>query len=139
MKKNITKKEETIKDYSNDSKIEETEEVKVEKELPIELIAEKIKKEQGLKEVFITEMEGTDIKLIWRRLKRSEFKKIITDTYSENSDLAFYEKQDAFARAVILYPENVDEIIEEYAGIADYIASEMIAKTGFGLSRTKAV
>lgn len=133
MKKNNTKKEEVIKDQVT------SEEVKVEKTKPIEMIAEELKEKYKLKEVFITEISGTDLQIIWKRLKRSEYKEILTDTYSEDPDLAFYEKQEAFAKKVILYPENVDELIEDFAGISDYIASETMIKTGFGITSTKAV
>ena len=105
--------------------------------MPIDLIAKKIKEEQGLKEVFITEV--ADIEIIWRKLKRSEYKEIMTNEYPENEDLAFYEKQEAIARKVILYPENAEELIEEFAGISDIVASETMVKTGFGLTNTKAV
>ncbi len=134
MKKNTTKKE-----ITKQEDVVSEEEIKVEKPSPIDLIAEKIKKEYGLKEVFITEISGTDLQIIWKRLKRSEYKEILTDTYSEDPDLAFYEKQEAFARKVILYPENVEELLEDFAGIADFIASETMIKTGFGLTSTKAV
>lgn len=116
---------------------ETNEDVNVEKAMPIDLIAKKIKEEQGLKEVFITEV--ADIEIIWRKLKRSEYKEIMTNEYPENEDLAFYEKQEAIARKVILYPENAEELIEEFAGISDIVASETMVKTGFGLTNTKAV
>ena len=116
---------------------ETNEDINVEKAMPIDLIAKKIKEEQGLKEVFITEV--ADIEIIWRKLKRSEYKEIMTNEYPENEDLAFYEKQEAIARKFILYPENAEELIEEFAGISDIVASETMVKTGFGLTNTKAV
>lgn len=115
----------------------ENEEVKVDKEKLIEQTAEEIKEKYGLREVFITNV--ADMYIVWRKLKRSEYKEIMTQTYSENEDLAFYEKQDDIARKVILYPENVEELIEEFAGVSDIIASETMVKTGFGLTETKAV
>lgn len=111
--------------------------VEVKQEKTIEQIAEDIKKEQGLKEVFITDI--ADQKVIWRKLKRSEYKEIMTREYSENEDLAYFEKQDFVASKVILYPENVEELLEDFAGIADIIATETMVKTGFGLTETKAV
>lgn len=115
----------------------EIEAVEVKQEKTIEQIAEDIKKEQGLKEVFITDI--ADQKVIWRKLKRSEYKEIMTREYSENEDLAYFEKQDFVASKVILYPENVEELLEDFAGIADIIATETMVKTGFGLTKTKAV
>ena len=115
----------------------EVEAVEVKQEKTIEQIAEDIKKEQGLKEVFITDI--ADQKVIWRKLKRSEYKEIMTREYSENEDLAYFEKQDFVASKVILYPENAEELLEDFAGIADIIATETMVKTGFGLTETKAV
>lgn len=115
----------------------EVEAVEVKQEKIIEQIAEDIKKEHGLKEVFITDV--ADQKVIWRKLKRSEYKEVMTREYDENEDLAYFEKQDFVASKVILYPENVEELLEDFAGIADIIATETMVKTGFGITETKAV
>lgn len=115
----------------------EVEAVEVKQEKIIEQIAEDIKKEHGLKEVFITDI--ADQKVIWRKLKRSEYKEVMTREYDENEDLAYFEKQDFVASKVILYPENVEELLEDFAGIADIIATETMVKTGFGITETKAV
>ena len=111
--------------------------VEVKKEKTIEMIADEIKTKHGLKEVFITDI--ADQKVIWRKLKRSEYKEVMTATFDENEEIAYYERQDAVAKKVILYPENVDELIEEYAGISDIIATETMVKTGFGLTNTRSV
>lgn len=115
----------------------EVEAIEVKQEKTIEQIAEDIKKEHGLKEVFITDI--ADQKVIWRKLKRSEYKEVMTREYDENEDLAYFEKQDFVASKVILYPENVEELLEDFAGIADIIATETMVKTGFGITETKAV
>ena len=115
----------------------EVEAVEVKQEKTIEQIAKDIKKEHGLKEVFITDI--ADQKVIWRKLKRSEYKEVMTREYDENEDLAYFEKQDFVASKVILYPENVEELLEDFAGIADIIATETMVKTGFGITETKAV
>ena len=115
----------------------EVEAVEVKQEKTIQQIAEDIKKEHGLKEVFITDI--ADQKVIWRKLKRSEYKEVMTREYDENEDLAYFEKQDFVASKVILYPENVEELLEDFAGIADIIATETMVKTGFGITETKAV
>lgn len=104
---------------------------------PIEVLAEKIKKKLGLKEIFITTIADQDI--IWRKLKRSEYREIMTTQYNENKDLDYYEREEDIARKVILYPENVEEILEDFAGIADTIAGQTMLKTGFGVNETKTV
>lgn len=108
---------------------------KIEREKTVEAIAEGFKKDH--KEVFITDMAG--IQIIWRKLKRSEYKELMTEEFSENEELQFLEKQDFIAKKVILYPENVEELIEEYAGISEIIATETMLRTGFGLTNTRTV
>ena len=115
----------------------EVEAVEVKQQKTIEQFAEDIKKEHGLKEVFITDI--ADQKVIWRKLKRSEYKEVMTREYDENEDLAYFEKQDFGASKVILYHENVEDLLEDFAGIADIIATETMVKTGFGITETKAV
>lgn len=63
----------------------------------------------------------------------------MTSEFSENEELQFLEKQDFIAKKVILYPENVEELIEEYAGVSEIIATETMLKTGFGLTNTRTV
>lgn len=130
-------KKSTVKKMEFTDAVANTEDVVLEKEESIDVIAEKIKKEHGLKEVFITDIAGQ--KVIWRTLKRSEYKEAMTTNFDENEDLAYYERQDFVASKVILYPENAEELIEEFAGISDIIATETMVKTGFGLSNTKTV
>lgn len=130
-------KKSTVKKMEFTDAVANTEDVVLKKEESIDVIAEKIKKEHGLKEVFITDIAGQ--KVIWRTLKRSEYKEAMTTNFDENEDLAYYERQDFVASKVILYPENAEELIEEFAGISDIIATETMVKTGFGLSNTKTV
>lgn len=100
-----------------------------------EKIAQQLKKEHG--EVFITKIAGLEV--IWRKLKRSEYKEAMTIKFSENEDIQYFERQEFMAKKVILYPENVDRLLEDYAGIADIVATETMIKTGFGIANTKAV
>lgn len=114
--------------------IEEKQEI-IEKEKTIEIIAEELKKEH--KEVYVTDIAG--LQIIWRKLKRSEYKELMTTKFDDNEELEFLEKQDFVAKKVILYPENVEELLEEYAGVADLIATETMIRTGFGLTNTRAI
>ena len=115
-------------------KIEEQQEI-IEKEKTVEAIAEDLKKIH--KEVYITDIAG--LQIIWRKLKRSEYKELMTTKFDDNEELEFLEKQDFVAKKVILYPENVEQLLEEYAGVADLIATETMIKTGFGLTNTRAI
>ena len=112
-------------------------EVKKEEEImpptEAELAAEELKK--TYKEVFITEV--ADIQIVWRKLKRSEYKEAMSKQFSENADINYFERQEFMARKVILFPENIDELLEDYAGVSDIIATETMVKTGFGITTTK--
>ena len=107
----------------------------IEIEKTVEAIAEGLKKDH--KEVFITDMAG--LQIVWRKLKRSEYKELMTTEFSENEELQFLERQEFIAKKVILYPYNVEELVEEYAGVAEIIATETMLRTGFGLTNTRAV
>ena len=121
-----TKKKETV---------ERAEETKVIQLSEVEILANQLKEEHG--EVFVTNIAG--IQIIWRKLKRSEYKEIMSTKFDDNEDIQYFERQDAMAKKVILYPENVERLLEDYAGVSDIIATETMIKTGFGIANTKAV
>ena len=131
MKKEVVKKTSTKKKET----VEQTEETKVIQLSEVELLANQLKEEHG--EVFVTNIAG--IQIIWRKLKRSEYKEIMSTKFDDNEDIQYFERQDAMAKKVILYPENVERLLEDYAGVSDIIATETMIKTGFGIANTKAV
>lgn len=128
-------KKETVKKTTSTNKKEVEEKVK-EVELSLaEKAADTLKAKHG--EVFITTVAG--IQIVWRKLKRSEYKEAMAIKFHENEDINYFERQDFMAKKVILYPENVDLLIEDYAGVSDIIATETMVKTGFGIANTKVV
>lgn len=134
MKKETVKKTTSTKKKVTEEQVEEV--VETVKELsPAETAAEKLKEIHG--DVFITTV--ADVEIVWRKLKRSEYKEAMSIKFDENEDINYFERQDFMAKKVILYPENVDSLLEDYAGISDIIATETMVKTGFGIANTKAV
>ena len=134
MKKETDKKTTSTKKKVTEEQVEEV--VETVKELsPAETAAEKLKEIHG--DVFITTV--ADVEIVWRKLKRSEYKEAMSIKFDENEDINYFERQDFMAKKVILYPENVDSLLEDYAGISDIIATETMVKTGFGIANTKAV
>lgn len=131
MKKEVVKKTATAKKKEEVAQ-EETQVIQLS---DVAILANQLKEEHG--EVFLTEIAG--IEIIWRKLKRSEYKEIMSKKYDDNEDIQYFERQDAMAKKVILYPENVDRLLEDYAGVSDIIATETMIKTGFGIANTKAV
>ena len=133
MKKEVVKKTSTA--TKKKETVERAEETKVIQLSEVELLANQLKEEHG--EVFVTNIAG--VQIIWRKLKRSEYKEIMSTKFDDNEDIQYFERQDAMAKKVILYPENVDRLLEDYAGLSDIIATETMIKTGFGIANTKAV
>ena len=134
MKKETVKKTTSTKKKVTEEQVEEV--VETVKELsPAETAAEKLKEIHG--DVFITTV--ADVEIVWRKLKRSEYKEAMSIKFDENEDINYFERQEKKKKKVILYPENVDALLEDYAGVSDIIATETMIKTGFGIANTKAV
>ena len=108
----------------------------------LQILIDKAKKKYG--RVYKTIV--ADEVIVWRMLKRSEFKEVMNmaiykDEVSvdENGnevvnqvidDDATYDlRQEEIAKAVILYPSGV---VENMAAVADIISTECMLKSGFG-------
>ena len=108
----------------------------------LQTIIDKAKKKHG--RVYKTII--ADEVIIWRLLKRSEFKDIMNQVvYVQNEvideegnakmvdvideDATYDLRQEAIAKAVILYPSG---IVENMAAVADIISTECMLKSGFG-------
>ena len=108
----------------------------------LQIIIDKAKKKYG--RVYKTII--ADEVIIWRLLKRSEFKEVMNMTaYKEEievdengnevvkqveDDEATYDlRQEEIAKAVIIYPAG---IVEQMAAVADIISTECMIKSGFG-------
>lgn len=86
------------------------------------------------KRVFKNEIDGETI--IWRRLKRGEYKEILAhEEVDEESKIL--SKQEMMVRVAVLYPFDVDALIEENAGVATVLSEEILAKSGFAISYTE--
>lgn len=74
-------------------------------------------------------VDGEDY--IWRKIKRSEYTSIMANE-EESSDLEkIYKRQEEIAKLIILYPSNIEQILQESAGLATTIADEALLKSGF--------
>lgn len=119
----------------------------------LQVVIDKAKKKHG--KVYKTYL--ADETIIWRKLKRSEYKEIMdiivvkqvakldedgnplldeqgnsimeeVDDFDATYDL----RQELIAKAVILYPDT--SIVDEMAACADVISTECMIKSGFGES-----
>lgn len=89
-----------------------------------------------------------DEAIIWRKLKRSEYKEVmnlfvyeevtvVDDEGNEridqriDEDATFDLRQEEIAKKVIIYPV-ASKIVEDMAAVADIISTECMIKSGFG-------
>lgn len=116
----------------------------------LQVLIDKAKKKHG--RIYKTII--ADEVIIWRLLKRSEFKEVMNKVvyrqefaedengnliYDENGnnvmvdvqdeDLTYEMRQEEIAKAVILYPQG---IVENMAAVAEIISTECMIKSGFG-------
>ena len=118
-----------------EEEIKEVEDMDTE-EIAVQKIIDKFKKQY--KKIYETNVAGE--RIIWRPIKRSEYKEIMSYEDESLSDRELvYVREEMMARKVILYPKTED-IIEEFAGVAEVIADECMYYSGFmpnGIKPTK--
>lgn len=86
--------------------------------------------------VFKTVIDGKDY--IWRKLRRPEYVELMKQHPAEGEeDEVVYKRQDAIAQMVVLFPDNIADLIVEEAGLATTISDEVIVRSGFDLSVTQ--
>ena len=86
------------------------------------------------KKIFKNEIDGETI--IWRRLKRGEYKEILK-LNEDDEDERILVKQERMVKATVLYPFDVDALVEDNAGLATVLSEEILAKSGFAMSYTE--
>lgn len=103
-----------------------------EKNITLEQSIEVWKKSFG--EIFKSEISG-DI-FIWRPIKRSEYKILLSSFEDLSQEEKMLAKQEEAVKMAILYPSNIDELIEKKAGLATVLSEEILANSGFDISNT---
>lgn len=86
------------------------------------------------KRIFKNEIDGETI--IWRRLKRGEYKEILAHQ-DPDEDSKILSKQEMMVKAAVLYPFDVEALIEDNAGVATVLSEEILARSGFAISYTE--
>ncbi len=79
---------------------------------------------------------------IWRKIKRAEYKNIIisdgaVEDIGTNGEIEFMVRAEKIAKAIILWPTNIEDVLEDNVGLAQTIAEEAMKKSGFSLSKTE--
>lgn len=73
--------------------------------------------------------------VIFRKIKRSEYMQTMTDIDSEDPMKVFL-RQDMITKMTTLYPNNIDQLIEENGALSTVISNEVLGKSGFDLLST---
>lgn len=82
--------------------------------------------------VYRTSVCDGSIPIIWRRLNRKEYLDLLNDVNEDmTADEKYHHRQEQMVSTVALYPENIDEIISQGAGIATILSDEILLKSGF--------
>ena len=123
---------------TNMEEMEEMEEQKLEEQEP----SEKTVSQQQIAEwkmewgkIFKTSIGNQPF--IWRKLKRKEYVNIMSSGEGTMEAEKFYERQEMIAQATVLFPENIEEVIEDDAGVATALADEILLKSGFDITTTE--
>lgn len=74
--------------------------------------------------------------IVWRKLTRKEYVKVMTEVDDDNSQIKVYLRQDAITQMVTLYPKNIAQVIEENGTLSSAIADEIMMKSGFDVAST---
>ena len=80
------------------------------------------------KRIYMTEIAGE--KILWRPLKRSEYKEMLNMEFPEGTSEAdkIFDRETFIANSVILYPEG---IADDLAVVAEMISTACMMKSGF--------
>ena len=73
---------------------------------------------------------------IWHGLSRNDYKNVMTTEYEDDNSKVFNRQDDIVCNCVI-YPENIEEIIEKKGGVATTLADEILEDAGFGATKTE--
>ena len=73
--------------------------------------------------------------VIFRKIKRSEYMQAMTDIDNEDPMKVFL-RQDMITKMTTLYPNNIDQLIEENGALSTVISNEVLGKSGFDLLST---
>ena len=77
--------------------------------------------------------------IVWRKLKRKEYVRIMAACAELPPSDRVYQRQEEIVKAAAIWPENIDEIVADTAGIASTVCDEVMLKSGFDLFTTEAL
>ena len=90
------------------------------------------KKEYG--KIFKNEINDNGDFVIWRALKRKEYKELLNN---EEEFIEMLERQEKTVEMVTLYPSDIRSLIESNAGLATVLSEKILGNSGFKISETE--
>jgi len=74
---------------------------------------------------------------IWHRLSRKDYVSLMTDEgVSADEDERLYQRQEMAVKAAVLWPENVEEVIQEEGCVASNLGGVIMERSGFRIPVT---
>ncbi len=106
-----------------------------------------MKKETAISKEMITQWKAEhgkifesvidDERYIWKKLKRKDFVEIMSQFTDEDSEVAYMKRQDLIAIKTVIYPSNIEELIEENAFLSKVLSEEVLAHAGLRFEKTQ--
>lgn len=80
-----------------------------------------------------------DTTVIWHKLNRKQYVETMTTQDSVSPETKIFDRQDMICRTCVLFPEDIDALIEENGGLSGAIADEVLLKSGFDVTDTEEI
>ena len=74
---------------------------------------------------------------IWHRLSRKDYVSLMTDeNVPDDEDERLYQRQEMAVKAAVLWPENIEEVIQEEGCVASNLGGVIMERSGFRIPVT---
>lgn len=77
--------------------------------------------------------------IIWRAIRRGEYRELLSSNEELESEARLLAKQDKTTLMAVLYPDTIADLIEQKAGLATVLSEEILAKSGFDITETESL
>lgn len=71
----------------------------------------------------------------WKKINRKEYVQLMTE--EEKVGQSMYQTEEDVVKICTLYPENIEEIIEEDGGFASALSDHIMQRSGFTIRTSK--
>lgn len=120
---------------TSEKKVAKVKKEKVSVEVNLDAKIKEWKKAFG--SIYKNEMNGEAI--IWRAIRRKEYRELLSVEEVMTAEERLLLKQEKTVLMAVLYPSNIEVLIEEKAGFATVLSEEILAKSGFEITETESL